>query len=154
MLTVHASRTISAPAQDLWELISDPHHLPRWWPRVTRVENVEPDAFTEVLKTSSGKVVRADFRLLRVDERSLLLQWSQQVEGTPFARVLKSSETELSLYAGLPSDSSNVRQRTEVRIELRQSPRGFFPRFGTRIIRRAAVATLQEALEGLERIVG
>lgn len=154
MLTVHASRTINAPAQDLWELISDPHHLPRWWPRVTRVENVEPDAFTEVLKTASGKVVRADFRLLRVDEPSLLLQWSQQVEGTPFARVLKSSETELRLYAGLPSDSSNVRQRTDVRIELRQSPRGFFPRFGTRIIRRAAAATLQEALEGLERIVG
>lgn len=154
MLTVHASRTINAPAQDLWELISDPHHLPRWWPRVTRVENVEPDAFTEVLRTSSGKVVRADFRLLTLDERSLLLQWSQQVEGTPFARVLKSSETELRLYGGLPSDSSSVRQRTEVRIELRQSPRGFFPRFGTRMIRRAAATTLQEALEGLERIVG
>jgi uncharacterized protein YndB with AHSA1/START domain len=153
MLTVHASRTIDAPAQDLWELISDPHHLPRWWPRVTRVENVEPDAFTEVLTTSSGKVVRADFRLLMTDERSLLLRWYQQIDGTPFARVLKSAETELRLYAGLPSDSSSVRQRTEVRIELRQAPRGFFPRFGMRMIRRAATATLQEALEGLERIV-
>lgn len=153
MLTVHASRTINAPAQDLWELISDPHHLPRWWPRVTRVENVEPDAFTEVLTTSGGKIVRADFRLLVTDEHSLLLRWSQQVDGTPFARVLKSSETELRLYAGLPSDSSKVRQQTEVRIELHQAPRGLFPRFGMRMIRRAASATLEEALEGLERIV-
>ena len=153
MLTVQASRTINAPAQDLWELICDPHHLPRWWPRVTRVENVEPDAFTEVLTTSSGKAVRADFRLLMTDERTLLLRWSQQIDGTPFARVLKSAETELRLYAGLPSDSSSVRQHTEVRIELRQAPRGFFPRFGKRMIRRAASATLEEALEGLERIV-
>ncbi|MGH2833111.1 MAG: hypothetical protein ACRDK2_10085, partial [Solirubrobacteraceae bacterium] len=72
---------------------------------------------------------------------------------TPFARVLKSAETELCLYAGLPSDSSNARQHTEVRIELRQATRGLFSRFGTRMIRSAASTTLEEALEGLERIV-
>ncbi len=35
------SRTIAARAEQLWELIGDPHHLPRWWPRVERVEDVE-----------------------------------------------------------------------------------------------------------------
>ncbi len=59
-----AVRTIAAPAGELWDVISDPHHLPRWWPRVTRVEDVEEDAFTEVMKTRKGKLVRADFRVL------------------------------------------------------------------------------------------
>ena len=146
MLTVSTSRVIGAQAQDLWELVSDPHHLPRWWPRVTRVEDVEDGTFTEVLKTSKGKTVRADFRLLTADEGQRLLRWSQLIDGTPFARVLKSSETELRL-GQTPSG-------TEVTIELRQSPRGVFPQFGRRMMRRAARATLEEALEGLERIVG
>ncbi len=147
MLTVSTSRVIGAQPQDLWELVSDPHHLPRWWPRVTRVEDVEDGTFTEVLKTAKGKVVRADFRLLAADEGERLLRWSQLIEGTPFARVLKSSETELRL-------GGQTSVGTEVTIELRQSPRGLFPRFGGRMIRRAARATLEEALEGLERIVG
>ncbi len=46
----------------------DPHHLPRWWPRVTRVEDVEDGAFTEVMRTRKGKFVRADFNLVRADE--------------------------------------------------------------------------------------
>ena len=41
MPTARRSRTIAAPAQELWDVIRDPHHLPRWWPRVTRVEDVE-----------------------------------------------------------------------------------------------------------------
>ena len=34
MPTARRSRTIAAPAEELWEVIGDPHHLPRWWPRV------------------------------------------------------------------------------------------------------------------------
>jgi alkyldihydroxyacetonephosphate synthase len=36
--TTKHTRTIAAPAGEVWELIGDPHHLPRWWPRVARVE--------------------------------------------------------------------------------------------------------------------
>ena len=39
-------------------------------------------------------------------------------------------------------------------IELRQSLNGVFPRLGGRMVRRAASATLEEALDGLERISG
>ena len=42
----------------------------------------------------------------------------------------------------------------EVTIELRQTLSGFFPRFGGFMVRRAAAATLDEALDGLERISG
>ena len=146
MPTTRRTRAIAAPAQDIWELIGDPHHLPRWWPRVARVESVEPSAFTEVLASRRGRLVRADFQVVACDERDLLLRWSQQVEGTPFARLLASAETELRLE---PAGRS-----TKVTIELRQALRGLFPNLGASRVRRAARATLDEALDGLERIVG
>jgi hypothetical protein len=45
-------------------------------------------------------------------------------------------------------------QGTSVTLELQQSLNGFFPRFGGFMVRRAAAATLEEALDGLERISG
>ena len=45
-------------------------------------------------------------------------------------------------------------ERTSVTIELRQKLSGFFPRFGGFMVRRAAAATLDEALDGLERVSG
>jgi uncharacterized protein YndB with AHSA1/START domain len=144
--TARRSRTIAASVPELWEVIGDPHHLPRWWPRVNRVEDVEADAFTEVMKTSKGKFVRADFRLLESDPHSYTLTWQQLVEGTPFARLLSAAETHVSLEP--------VAEGTTVTIELRQTLSGFFPRFGGFMVRRAAAATLEEALNGLERISG
>jgi uncharacterized protein YndB with AHSA1/START domain len=144
--TARRSRIIAAPLEQLWEVIGDPHHLPRWWPRVDRVEDVDGDAFTEVMKTSKGKLVRADFRLARRDEQGHSLAWEQQLEGTPFARVLSAAETEVSL--------ATAAEGTSVTIELRQRLSGFFPRFGGFMVRRAAAATLDEALNGLERISG
>ena len=70
MPTARRSRTVAAPPEQLWDVVSDPHHLPRWWPRVTRVEDVEAGAFTEVMRTERGKLVRADFQLVEVDPRA------------------------------------------------------------------------------------
>jgi uncharacterized protein YndB with AHSA1/START domain len=152
--TARRNRTIAAPVEQLWEIVADPHHLPRWWPRVTRVEGVDGRAFTEVMRTRKGKVVRADFDVVARDERARLLTWAQRIQGTPFARVLSSAETDVSLA---PANDA-----TEVTIELRQvlagfSPRlgllaGLSPRIGGRMVRRAAERTLDEALDGLERI--
>jgi uncharacterized protein YndB with AHSA1/START domain len=139
---------ISTPPARLWETISDPHHLPRWWPRVSRVEDVSADAFTEVLRTASGRSVRADFTLLESDERAGRLCWAQCLEGSPFARLLKSAETELRLAEAEDAGT------TQVTIELRQRLHGILPRLGARIVRRAAVRTIEEALDGLERIGG
>jgi uncharacterized protein YndB with AHSA1/START domain len=143
------TRTIAASPQELWDVLGDPHHLPRWWPRVSRVESVELDAFTEVLRSDKGKMVRADFTLLdAVSPRRIV--WAQQVENTPFARVLKSAETEIGLEGAEAGDGPT----TEVTIELRQSMHGFLARFGSHLVRRAAGNTIEEALDGLERIVG
>jgi len=155
-------------------VIHDPHHLPRWWPRVARVEDVEGDAFTEVMKTAKGKTVRADFTLVEADERARSLRWAQRVEGTPFARLLKSAETEVRLAPAGEGPSSSLRSAesgsingegrepaardagaaTEVTIELRQTLNGFLARIGAYLVRRAAAATIDEALDGLERISG
>jgi uncharacterized protein YndB with AHSA1/START domain len=160
--TARRSRTIDAPANELWQVVSDPHHLPRWWPRVARVEDVEDGAFTEVMMTSRGKVVRADFDLVASDETQGSLTWSQRVEGTPFARLLRSAETDVRLvpvgsgdaFTGAPGADGDGGAATVVTIELRQSLAGFFPRFGGFMVRRAAAATIDEALDGLERISG
>jgi uncharacterized protein YndB with AHSA1/START domain len=149
MPTARRTRTIAASPQELWEVLGDPHHLPRWWPRVNRVEAVEADAFTEVLISDKGKTVRADFKLLDTVEPERVV-WAQQIENTPFARVLKSAETEISVAeAGVGESPAST-----VTIELRQSLQGFLARLGGRLVRRAANSTIDEALDGLERIVG
>ena len=172
MPAVQRSRTIAATRQELWDVLGDPHHLPRWWPRVSRVEAVtltdagEPDAFTEVLTGPSGKIVRADFELLAAQRLRRIL-WSQQVENTPFARVLRSAETEIELADAPTGDGlAGDGPATQVSIELRQELQGFrgestlslrmsgISRFGSPLVRRAAAATIEEALDGLERIVG
>jgi len=144
--TARRSRILAAQTQALWDVIADPHHLPRWWPRVARVEDVEGRAFTEVMKTARGKVVRADFELVDSDERGRTLRWEQRLAGTPFGRLLSSATTTVSLQPQA--------EGTRVTIELRQTLTGFLPRFGSFMVRRAAVATVEEALDGLERISG
>jgi uncharacterized protein YndB with AHSA1/START domain len=155
MPTARSSRTIAAPAPDLWRLISDPHHLPRWWPRVTRVEDVREDAFTEVMKTRKGKTVRADFDVVRSDQQEGVVVWEQRLAGTPFAGVLSVSETELRVVP-------RAADASEVTIEMRQElsgqagstvgGRSLMPSMGRRMVKRAATKMIEEALNGLEQI--
>ncbi|HEY0515716.1 MAG TPA: SRPBCC family protein [Solirubrobacteraceae bacterium] len=165
MPNARRTRTIAAPADELWRVVSDPHHLPRWWPRVTRVEDVRDDAFTEVMRTRRGKTVRADFDMVHADASERTVRWDQRVEGTPFAAVLSSSQTELRLVP-IAQGTDGSAAATEVTIELRQEisgdpaagaqrRRGYGRlgfSWGARLVRRAATATIDEALAGLERI--
>jgi carbon monoxide dehydrogenase subunit G len=142
--TAHRRRRLSADQQKLWDLIADPHHLPRWWPGVERVEGVGEERFTQVFRTKRGRPVRADFRVLESD-RPWRRAWEQELPGTPFARVLAESVIEVHLE---PADGG-----TEVTISQRQKLRGY-SRTGGLLLRRATSAKLDEALEGLERISG
>lgn len=163
MPTARASRRIAAPADQLWSIVSDPYHLPRWWPRVERVEDVDGGAFTEVMKTRAGKTVRADFAVVEEEQVSGTLVWRQQLEGTPFAGVLSHSETELHVVALEGADQS-----CEVTIELRQELSGRAPvepqtpaprrrrtpSLGGWMLRRAASRQIEGALDRLEQISG
>ena len=69
---------------------SDPAQLARWWPGVARVEEARPDSWTTVLASPRGKVVRADYARVEAVEGERV-QWSQELAGTPFERILASS---------------------------------------------------------------
>ena len=145
MPTTERTRTVDAPAGEVWELIADPNHLPRWWPRVTRVEGVERDAFTKVFASRNGRLVRADFHM-EADERALTLRWEQQVQDTPFARVLKAARDRAAPGACRWRHEGDDRVAPEAAGDLRH--------LGASRVRSAAGKTLDEALDGLERIVG
>jgi uncharacterized protein YndB with AHSA1/START domain len=138
-------RRIAAPASALWAVITDPYHLPRWWPNTQRVENVsegEPAerSWTQVLGTRGGRGVRADFRCIDSSDGERYV-FEQTVEGTPFERFVKRARTEIKLD---PQDGE-----TNVTMSLDRRLRGL-SRFGAPMMRRAIGRTLNEALSGLE----
>ena len=144
MPRTRVSRTLAVPPAAVWEVVADPWHQARWWPRVRRMEDVTAEHFTQVLATERGKGVRADFRLLeREDPR--LLRWTQQLEGTPFERLLVEAETIVELAAD--GDVGTV-----VTIELRQRLRGW-SRLAPFLFRRAARQQLTDALASLDEVV-
>jgi uncharacterized protein YndB with AHSA1/START domain len=144
MPEVTRARTVAAPQEQVWELVSDPFNLPRWWPATARVEDVEDDAWTSVLKTPSGKTVRADFtRVERRPQRSIT--WRQELEESPFERVFSSAETQVDLVDGEGGS-------THVALTSRERLRGRY-RLGGWLVRRAARRRLDEALDGVERAV-
>jgi uncharacterized protein YndB with AHSA1/START domain len=141
-------RRLDAPPRNIWQVVSDPYHLPRWWPRTQRVENVtagEPKGrkWTQVLETRDGRGVRADYRCISAaaDERYV---FEQLLEGTPFAGILRSASTEIRLK---PQDGG-----TEVTLVTEQKLRGL-SRMGGFMMRRAMGRTLAEALRELEHAV-
>jgi carbon monoxide dehydrogenase subunit G len=118
--------------------------MPRWWPGVVRVEGVEDDRFTQVFMTKKGRPVRMDFRLL-ASEPPWRRAWGQELDGTPFARVLNESIIEVALEPEGPG--------TRVTIAQRQQLRGY-SKTGGLMLRRATRSKLDEALEGLARALG
>src|SRR5215213_3513396 len=139
LMDVRRSRTVAAPVDDVWKVVRDPYHLPRWWPRTQRVEGVSSDGWTSVLVTDKGRSVRADYRveLIRNGERR---RWSQEVAGTPFEKLFREVVYEVVLA---PAEGG-----TEVRLQVHQRPVGW-ARFGGMMLRRAARKQLDDALDGL-----
>jgi carbon monoxide dehydrogenase subunit G len=144
-MRVRRSRVVAAPPDDVWATIGDPYHLPRWWPRVERVELVQGDGFTQLLRTDKGRAIRADFRVVQ-SRRPEIRRWRQEVDGTPFEGILVSAETEVRLE---PAGG----EATRVTLSAEQKLRGM-ARFGGFMVRRATRRSLDGALDGLERLHG
>jgi uncharacterized protein YndB with AHSA1/START domain len=142
-LKVARSRVLRAPVGDVWRVLADPYALPRWWPLVRRVEGVGEAGWTMVLGRPGGRGVRAD-QVLEASEPERLRRWALAVPGSPFERVLSASITEARLAPAADG--------AELRLELRQAPRGF-ARLGGFMLRRAARRQLDEALDGMARAV-
>ena len=82
------------------------------------MEGVEEDRWTQVHMTKKGRPVRIDFTLLASDPPWRRM-WRQEIEGTPFERVLGEAVTEI----GLDPHGDG----TTVTIEQRQKLRWLFP---------------------------
>jgi uncharacterized protein YndB with AHSA1/START domain len=140
-------RTIVAPVEEVWELISDPYSLPRWWPRTSRVESVDrkPEGkrsqWTKVLETAEGRGVRADYRCLSSAEGERYV-WEQQLAGSPFERHLRRSVVEIGLRA--------EEDGTVVSLTSDQKLRGM-SRLGSPMMRGGQGKILEQALDGLEQ---
>ena len=146
MPRVSRKRTISADPGAVWKLVSDPYSLPRWWPRTSRVENVDAKPggkrtqWTKVLQTGEGRGVRADFRCVSAAEGERYV-WEQELAGTPFERHLSALRVEVGMREG---DGG-----TEVSLTEEQTLKGM-SRLGSPLMRRARGAILEEALDGIE----
>jgi uncharacterized protein YndB with AHSA1/START domain len=141
---VRRETLLPAPPREVWRTVSDPARLPAWWPGVSRVEDVSPEAWTKVLVSPKGKAVRADYTRVEAEEPERLL-WRHEVDASPFERILSSSTTEIRLE---PRDEGTL-----VRITLDQRPRGW-ARFSPLQLRAAASRQVTGALEGLRALLG
>lgn len=150
MARVTRTRSVQAPLGEVWKLVSDPYNLPRWWPRVSRVENVDAKPggkrtqWTQVLATSEGRSVRADFRCVSSAEGERYV-WEQELEGTPFERHLNGLRVEVGMRA---RDKG-----TEVSLTEEQSLKGM-SKLGSPLMKRARKDVLDEALDGIEAALG
>jgi uncharacterized protein YndB with AHSA1/START domain len=149
------SRVINAAPEDIWAVLEDPHHFPRWWPGVVRVEGVSEHGWTHVHTTKKGRAVRIDYRLLDSeppDDNAGIAgrrSWEQEIPGTPFERVLNEAITEILLE---PADADG-QTATRITIAERQKLRGY-SKTGGWMLRGATKKKLDAALEGLARICG
>lgn len=129
-----------APLERVWNVVSDPYSLPRWWPRVQRVEEVTDSGWTMVLVSDRGKPIRADYTL--ADSRPMeLLEWHQELQETPFERMLSQARIVIRLEGA-----------TSVTLRSTERLRGL-ARLGSPMVRRATRRRLDQALVQLGELV-
>jgi uncharacterized protein YndB with AHSA1/START domain len=137
---------IAVDRERVWGLVSDPHSLPRWWPRTKRVEDVRGGEgkraqWTAVLETERGTGVRADYRCT-ASTADTRYAWEQQLAGTPFDRILRHSRLEVAL--------ADAGEGTKVTLTSEEALRGM-SRLGSSMMRGASRRRLDEALDGIDR---
>jgi uncharacterized protein YndB with AHSA1/START domain len=140
---VRRETVVPKRVEEVWDLVSDPARLPDWWPGVTRVEDATAVAWTTVLTSPKGKAVRADYTRVAATEPERLV-WRQELEATPFERILVESTTSVELA---PAEGG-----TRVLLALDQKPRGW-ARLAPMQFRAAGKRQVEGALEGLERLL-
>ena len=109
-----------------------------------RVESVDPEGWTTVMRTDRGSVVRADYRLIE-QEDGRRREWAQELAGSPFERLLREHRTAVEL---VPLGEL----ATDVVLTVTSQGRGT-ARLGGFMMRRAQQRQLDEALDALAEVV-
>jgi uncharacterized protein YndB with AHSA1/START domain len=146
--TTRRSATFTESPESLWATVGDPYHLPRWWPGVERVEDVDPESFTQVLESRRGHPVRAHYAVVE-QTRPRRCRWRRKVTGTPFERIVGRAEVTIELAPEAEAGEGGA--GTRVTLSLRQAPAGL-SRLGANP--RVGGAELDQALVELGRIHG
>ncbi len=142
-MRIERSRVLATTRERIWDVVGDPWHEPRWWPRVQRVEGVTRRGWTSVMISRRGNTVRADWSV-EASERPIRRRWRQELEGTAFERIFTGYAVEVAL--------ERVDGGTEVRLLVDQQPRGF-ARLMPWTLRRAMRRQLDTALDNLAAVV-
>ena len=71
MTVVTASIEIDAPAERVWEIISDPRNLPHWDRHIVRVTGVPEEGLSEGVRY----VTEMRFMAVRAKVRAIVLEW-------------------------------------------------------------------------------
>jgi uncharacterized protein YndB with AHSA1/START domain len=145
MATTRRSATFADTPESLWATVGDPYHLPRWWPGVQRVEDVDPEGFTEVLESKNGKTVRAAFTVVEQTSPERC-RWRRKFSGTGFERILRRAEVTIELSSETQAAPDGVSTRVTLTLRQLAGVQGL----GT--VRRAGRAELDQALAELGRI--
>ncbi|MGB0119518.1 MAG: SRPBCC family protein [Solirubrobacterales bacterium] len=102
MPKVTRKKLLPAEPDHVYDVISDPRRLKDWWPRVSRVEDVEGKAgaartrWTNVMAADSGRKLRMDYASTAAT-RPERYAWEHELEGTPFEKHMSSQTTEVRL---------------------------------------------------------
>jgi hypothetical protein len=112
---------------------------------VRQVGSGKRSRWTTVLGTERGRGVRADYRCTSAAAGERYV-WEQDIEGTPFSRILRTASLEIELVDG--GDA-----RTRVRLTSQERLRGL-SRLGSPMMRMATRRRLDAALDGIERAFG
>jgi hypothetical protein len=98
-----------------------------------------------VLVSDRGKPIRADYSLTRTQPMELL-EWEQELDETPFERMLSLSRLVFEFESEAGGDVTTVAVRSHERL------RGL-ARLGAPMVRRATRRRLNDALDGLGQLV-
>ena len=135
------SRELAVPREEVWKVVGDPYHEPRWWPLVTRVERVSKRGWTSVSMSSRGNAVRTDW-LVDANEQPVRRRWSQEIAGTPFEKLFKANTREVQL--------ERTERGTKVTLVFDQKIRGLGNVLPF-MFKRAMKRQMDQALDGLSQ---
>jgi hypothetical protein len=108
---------------------------------VRQVQGGRRSRWTTVLGTERGSGVRVDYRCTSATQGERYV-WEQDIEGTPFEKILRSAALEIHLQGG--------NGNTVVTLVGSEKLRGL-SRLGSPMMRQAIRRRLNEALDGIER---
>jgi carbon monoxide dehydrogenase subunit G len=94
------------------------------------------------MQTEKGRSVRADYRCVSAAEDQRYA-WEQEIEGTPFERILQSSSVQIEFEPAGGSAGSRVSVRAQQRL------RGL-SRLGSPMMRTGTARNLDAAIDGIE----